>query len=377
MGKGLAIDRRRQKDLIKALVGNKAIKLKIRMYAQFAVSAKCNFRCIHCYIPFSSPKNKYKKELTTSEVYSVLDQLADMGTLFLVLTGGEPFLRPDFWKIIEYARKREFAVSLFTNGSFITEEVAQRLADYSIYYVYVSLYGMNEHVYKSITGVSGVFKKVVQGLESLKRKGVRASLKVVLLRENFFQLEAFEKFAKRMGIPHYFFWWIFPQLDRCQAPLKHRLSESQIEEFLCLHSEDCEPVLSSTPPTSGQLCGSANGDEIFINYDGTVMPCFLLENYVDIESNVRKKPIAEIIKKSPLFKRLKNMCYRDIPQCMKCEALIYCKPCPGPSAVMTGSLTPHTSKALCEIPWLMKKVHERIQNDTNTFKISGKSCTER
>lgn len=360
-------------ELLRYLAVYKAGRLGIPLYAYLEITNRCNFRCVHCYCPLSSKR----KEMTYSEVCLVLDQLADIGSLFLYISGGEPFIRPDFWKILEYARKKEFAIILNTNGSMITRDVAQRLADLIIFKVDMSIYGMSEYSYKTVTRVSGIFKKIVRGLELLKEKGIRVFVKIVLMRDNFYQLEAFEKFLKKMGIEYKINWVLHPRLDRCRSPLIHNLTKSQMEKFLRSHPEHHKPLWNSKPSLSVIMCGHASVPSfVCINAYGEVMPCLLLTTLAGKHANIRERLIVEILKKDPLFLRIRSFRWQNMPQCLNCKALLYCAPCPADFVLAKGELTDTVPKTMCRRAWIRKRIHEEVKYDTTTLKISGKCQIE-
>ena len=97
---------------------------------------RCNLRCRHCFV-----RDTAGAELDTAGVRRVLDALADGGVLFLVVTGGEPLLRPDFRTLFEHAKRRGFVLTLFTNGGLIDQPLADFLADMPPRRIEITLYG--------------------------------------------------------------------------------------------------------------------------------------------------------------------------------------------------------------------------------------------
>src|SRR3990172_4107083 len=83
--------------------------------AVLELTYECNLRCRHCYIV-----NQDRAVLGTSAIFSILDELAEAGTLFLAFTGGEILLREDFFDVAEYAKRKHFALSILTNGTKVT-----------------------------------------------------------------------------------------------------------------------------------------------------------------------------------------------------------------------------------------------------------------
>ena len=84
----------------------------------FLVTTRCNYRCQYCDV-FSCEE----PEMTTKEVFSMIDQLALMGTRRLGINGGEPLLREDIGDIIRYAKTKGFIVTMFTNGSLVAKTI--------------------------------------------------------------------------------------------------------------------------------------------------------------------------------------------------------------------------------------------------------------
>ena len=149
------------------------------------LTTRCNLNCRHCFI--NTPVNDRKarqEELSTDEVIGVLDEVAAEGCLWLLLTGGEPFVRPDFLEIYEHAKKKGFLVIVFTNGTKITPEAARFLSEYPPFSIEVSLYGATQHVYESITRVKCSYKSCLQGIDLLMRYEMPLKLKTVLMTGN-------------------------------------------------------------------------------------------------------------------------------------------------------------------------------------------------
>jgi hypothetical protein len=100
-------------------MGARAMALGIPLSVQLDLTYRCNERCIHCYLDHED-----HGEMTTAEILGLLDQLAAAGVFFLNVSGGEIFMRPDLFTIIEHARKLQFSVKLKTNGVMIREAKA-------------------------------------------------------------------------------------------------------------------------------------------------------------------------------------------------------------------------------------------------------------
>lgn len=156
----------------------------------------CNLACRHC---LSGSGRRDPRELTTSECFGVLDDLAAMGVFYVNLGGGEPTVRPDFWDIVEYAVTSRVGVKFSTNGVRITEAVARRLAATSYVDIQISLDGATAEVNDAVRG-EGSFATARAAMDRLAEAGVRGfKISVVATRHNLGQLDAFKDLADRYG----------------------------------------------------------------------------------------------------------------------------------------------------------------------------------
>jgi radical SAM protein with 4Fe4S-binding SPASM domain len=289
--------------------------------------------------------------MTFHEICSVLNQLADMGVLFLCLTGGEPLLRNDFWKILEYARKKEFVIRLNSNGALITSEAAKRLVGIS--FVDISIYGMSENAYKSFTGVKGIFRKVMNAIEQMKKEGVNFTLKAIGLRENLSQIRAFTEMAKKLKVRYRITPKIMSCLDGNKEPLKHGLNSQQLKEFFMQNKRYFLPSV----PSNRLLCSA---DSIFINSEGQVSPCIPLFSTKYKKLNIRNMAISEIYNKNQLFQLLKKLSWKNLPDCMRCGAFRYCLVCAA-DFIHGYRFSPIPPKEKCKMAWLRKEVCENYK----------------
>lgn len=208
-----------------ARVHDGLIRSRIPTGVSIEVTHRCPLSCVHCYdnLPASDPAAR-GSELTKDEHVRILDELVEAGTLWLLYTGGEIFLRPDFLDIFLAAKKRGFIVTLFTNGTLITPRVADFLADWRPFTVEISLYGATARTYEAVTGVKGSYERCLRGVRLLHERGIPIALKGVALRSNVHELEAMKRLARdEFGLGFKFDAMMSPRLDCSQAPLASRL----------------------------------------------------------------------------------------------------------------------------------------------------------
>ena len=104
---------------------------KLPLDCSIEVTDHCNLNCKHCYIKDNSKKG----ELSFDECCKIIDEIADAGCLWLTFTGGEPFTRKDFLDIYIYAKRRGMLIVIFTNGTLITPEIADKLKEFKPFYL--------------------------------------------------------------------------------------------------------------------------------------------------------------------------------------------------------------------------------------------------
>lgn len=193
---------------------------------------RCNLACVHCYINRSAGDiTAQADELTTAQVLSILDTIADAGCLFLLLTGGEVLLRPDFPEIYQHARQRGMLVNIFTNGTMLTPAIADLLAESRPYSIEITLYGATAETHEAVTGVPGSFERSRRGVDLLLERGLPLALKAVLLTINRHELGAMQALAEQLGCKFRYDGMVWPRLDGGQQPYKYRLSVPEMLEL--------------------------------------------------------------------------------------------------------------------------------------------------
>jgi heme d1 biosynthesis radical SAM protein NirJ len=147
---------------------------------------RCNLKCRHCYS--ISGDVDFPGELTTDDVYNVMDDLRAFGVPVLILSGGEPLLRPDIYDISARARAMGFYVGLSTNGTLIDEAAADRIAAIGYDYIGISLDGIGA-VHDRFRGMEGSFDASLAAVRRLKARAVKVGLRFTMTMDNAQNLE--------------------------------------------------------------------------------------------------------------------------------------------------------------------------------------------
>jgi sulfatase maturation enzyme AslB (radical SAM superfamily) len=146
-------------------VGQKAFNLGVPLAVHMDVTYRCNERCVHCYLDHDD-----HGEMTTAEIKDVLDQLAEAGVFFLTFSGGEVFMRRDFFEIVEYARRLMFNVKIKTNAVMIHEEEARRIRELDVDTIQISVYSHRPEVHDAITKLPHSFERTIGPFASCASK---------------------------------------------------------------------------------------------------------------------------------------------------------------------------------------------------------------
>src|SRR6266852_8678195 len=144
------------------------------------VTRRCPLECLHCYnnLPMGDLSAR-NRELSTVEHFKLLDELAELGCLWILYTGGEIFARKDFLEIYTQAKKKGFLITLFTNGTMITPKIADYLAEWRPFAIEITLYGATRETYEALTGIQGSYERCLRGIEVLRSRKITLKLKTV------------------------------------------------------------------------------------------------------------------------------------------------------------------------------------------------------
>jgi len=184
------------------------------------ITRTCNLKCVHCYS--ESDGKKYDGELTTAEAKKFIDDCADFKVPVLLLSGGEPLIRPDVFALVEHANKYGIRATFSTNGTLIDKKMAKDIKALNVGYVGISLDGLAE-VNDKFRGQSGAFDKALQGIRNCADIGQRVGLRFTINRYNFKDLEDIFRLIKEEQIPRVCFYHLVYS-GRASDMMKHDVS---------------------------------------------------------------------------------------------------------------------------------------------------------
>lgn len=307
---------------------------RVPLSGSMELDLRCNLRCLHCYRDGDWPSDI----LNTEEVKGVLDQIAAAGTIWMLFTGGEIFLRKDFFEIYDHARRLGLIVTLFTNGTTVTEKIADRLAQDVPYSIEVTLYGRTRETYERVTGVPGSHAKCYRGVELMIERGLPLKLKTIVMRTNQHELVDMADYAKGHGLQFAFDTTINPNFDGSLIPCNVRLSpeEAVAADFSLPEriEEYREYFEARKHMTSGRVFGCGAGSRTFhIDPYGNMKMCILLR---DPEYNLRDMSFQRVWNEQ--FPLTYSQMRSSDHQCNSCNLFSLCNKCPAWSQMEKGSL---------------------------------------
>ena len=316
------------KNLVEKTAGNHRL-----LSVQWELTYRCNERCTHCYLDVFKPNAKVAGELSTEECLGVLDQLAEMGTLNLTLTGGEAFTRRDFFEIASYARQKRFLLRIFTNGITINARLADRLADLHPYAVELSLYGVDAATHDALTLIPRSHELTLRAMRLLRERGIRIVMKTPLMRENVHQYHALRALADELGAQFRYDTTITPKDNGSLEPLKHRLTQN---DLVWLMRETLNPETYKPAPDvpTRRTCGIGTNALVIDPY-GNVYPCVQTRAKA---GNVREQSVRDIWENSPVWQDMDGLTISALPVCNTCELRTMCSRCHGLALVEDGDL---------------------------------------
>ncbi|MGQ9705440.1 MAG: radical SAM protein [bacterium] len=330
---------------------DKAHNNLIPLMVVLELTYRCNLRCIHCYIESCSSKD----ELTLGEIDILLEQLKDAGTMLLILTGGEIFVRDDLEEILRLIKKKGFGVRIFTNATMINDRWLTVFDVIKPELFEISLYGSNSDIHDTITALPGSFEKTTKNICELVKRGHDVKIKNVWMRENYKDFFNWIDYSYKIaGKDPSWTFTISPSDNGLYKHLRHILSYEQMKELKTNEAEFYKKKsVDFSKERDKQLCDisipsihcSAGFYGVCISPFGDVYPCVQIRLS---GGNIREKNFINIWRESNVMKFIRKMKNIPIDECSKCRYIDYCMRCPGTAWLEEGSLTIPSSQACRE-----------------------------
>jgi AdoMet-dependent heme synthase len=322
-------------------MGERALRLGVPLSVQLDLTYRCNEQCVHCYLDHED-----HGEMTTVEIKNLLAEMADAGVFILTLSGGEIFLRKDFFEILDHARALTFCIKLKTNAVLIREAQAARLRELGVQSVQISIYSHRPEVHDAITKVHGSLDRSIRAVCFLKSQGLRVILANVLMTENMQDYRGVRELARSLGVEYTLDPTITPKMDGDREILKLNAGESALRElfrdemFVGDAEAFCAPPQPSDSESLAALPCSAGHTSCYISPYGEFYPCVQFPLSC---GNVRQQRFIDIWRQSERLKEIRSIRLKDLAGCSQCIHGSTCSRCPGLAFLEGNMRGPSTS----------------------------------
>ena len=194
------------------------------------ITRTCNLKCVHCYS--DSDGKKYEGELTTAEAMKFIDDCAAFKVPVLLMSGGEPLIRPDVFDLVRHANQYGIRSTFSTNGTLIDKEMAKDIKKLGVGYVGISLDGLGE-ANDRFRGKEGAFEGALCGIRNCLEVGQRVGLRFTINRYNFHDLENIFRLIKEEGIPRVCFYHLVYS-GRGSQMMQHDITHEEARQAMDL-----------------------------------------------------------------------------------------------------------------------------------------------
>lgn len=327
----------------------------IPLNATFELTPFCNFNCVMCYVRLTKEKaDEQGKMLSADEWLEIARQARDMGTLYVTLTGGEPFLHPEFWKIYSELNKMGFLISIMSNGSMIDEKAMEKFREYGMpFTVKLTLYGASDETYLRVCNSPDGFTRISKAVDLLKEAGVPLKMTSTIVRENADDLQKIYAFAKEKNVPmQHTVSVIKSSRGAVNTIEKSRFALSDFPDELTL--EELEK--SKFPPLESPFAWCASyGSSFWMTWHGHLQIC----SFVNIPEVIYSGNLASDY--VALHMKLKEI--RNPAECRDCEWREFCQRCPGILCAESGH-PEKTDTGLCDMARRLYELYKKRKGET-------------
>lgn len=332
----------------------KASRNKTPLNGTFELSPVCNFNCRMCYVRKTHKEvEQHSREiLKIDDWIQIAKEAREAGMLYLLLTGGEPLLWPDFWQLYDVLSEMGFLISINTNGSLIDEKAIEHFKQRPPYKINITLYGASDDTYQRLCGISGVFTKVDKAIRRLQAEGILVKLNCSLTPENADDLEWIINYGKEREAVLQVSTYMYPPVRRDHSMIgeNERFIPKEAAEYRmqCILQQQGEKVYHKylqrildrcaeplglnegcIDPIDGKSRCRAGKASFWVTWDGWMTPCGMMpEPKVDLKEkrfDEAWNALTEITEQISLS-----------GVCEKCPNKENCHPCAAISFAETG-----------------------------------------
>ena len=321
------------------------------------VTRSCNLNCVHCRAAANC--GPYPGELSTEKCFQLIDEIAIISSPVIILTGGEPLLRPDIFEIATHGTNKGLRMVMATNGTLVDSATVKKMIQSGIKRVSISIDGKDAPSHDNFRQEKGAFDKTMLGIATMKEAGMEFQINTTITTVNLSQIKDILKLAKKLSAAAHHIFLLVPT-GRGRDLADQAITAAEYEEtLLWFHQEslDCSIQLKATcaphyfrimhqnkikgeqpkkkagAPFHESTRGCLGGISFcFISHIGQVQPC----GYLELDcGNVHKQSFAEIWENSEVFQNLRDY-GKYGGKCGRCEFIKVCGGCRARAYEATG-----------------------------------------
>lgn len=354
----------------------------IPFVVMFELTFNCNEKCVHCFNPGAARNDNETSKRTDFEEIDIahykktLNDLQALGVVKIIITGGDPFVKKDIWKLIKLIYERDFALDIYTNGiGLIGRE--ETLADFYPKTVALSVYSGYDFVHDRITRLKGSLKKTLSAAMKLADIGVPLIFKCPIMYHNATSYYTVAELAKEHGASTLFDISLIDSIDGDTAITEQLQVTGELLEVILsdprvsLHVGKDVPNFGKQDRDNSQPFCRAGTVFMNITPDGFVTPC---NSFPTQFGNIRNQSFVEIWNESKSLNILKQTVIGDFKECNTQEICGYCSRCPGQSFVEHGNAL-KASKVNCRIATARMNLAKKLQSGIDP--LENKTIEER
>jgi len=296
---------------------------------QLELTSFCNLRCIHCYLGEKHPVGGMPK----ATVLLLLDELREMGTLKIALSGGEVMSRHDLDEILRHARKNDFCITLLTNNTLMSDELLETICSNDVALVQVSLYSLQPEVHDAITGKQGSLRATLANLDKLAGCNVPVLIACPVMKQNLPTFDRVIAWGVTRGFRVKPDIMLMARSDFTTDNLQHRLdineSRLAIDRIIAadpnyrnsLRNKDAlvKPLNPDDP-----VCGIGRST-MCVSAEGDFYPCSGLKFKL---GNFYTTSVRDVWNTSPAIQQLRGIRKSSYAKCLSCASIDFCHLCP-------------------------------------------------
>ncbi|MBE5892151.1 MAG: radical SAM protein [Lachnospiraceae bacterium] len=359
----------------------KAAKTRTPIYGVLELLPLCNMSCDMCYVRMSREEMERSGRLLTTEEWCALaEEMKDAGTLFVLMTGGEPLLYPGFKELYLKLRSLGMIITINTNGTLIDDEWADFFAKHKPRRINITLYGAGEETYEKLCHLPGGFARTIAGIKRLKDRGVDVKMNGSLAKANVDERMQIIELGEQLGVPMHVDTYMYPRTRERSCGYKEQarlnpeeaadagvevLRREQGEELFKRYAKqrlfEVEHV-KEFGCTNKMSCKAGKSSYV-INWKGNMIPCVMLDNP---GASVQETGFAEGWKQ--ITEGVERLCISD--ECASCKYKVVCNTCAAAALAETGKcdavpdyICRYTKRSMEHYEAYMRALKENVGND--------------